>query len=104
MWLPLFGHILRTVDELGDSAAEAAASARAAARTRSSNVSSLPEIPEAKEGRELLGELLRLVAALLASGPVHREEFLQVLTRASRTSWAQTVLVSSDNICTVVLS
>lgn len=33
---------------------------------------------EAKEGRELLGELLRTLAALLASGPVHREEFLQV--------------------------
>lgn len=32
----------------------------------------------AKEGRELLGELLRTVAALLSSGPVHREEFLQV--------------------------
>ena len=59
------------VDELADSFSEASA------KEGDANVKERVE-SQAKEGRELLGELLRTVAALLASGPVHREEFLQV--------------------------
>lgn len=62
----------RVVDELADSAREASAKKGASDETRDRVEA------QAKEGRELLGELLRTVAALLASGPVHREEFLQV--------------------------
>lgn len=59
------------VDELADSASEASA--------KDGDVDLRERVEaQAKEGRELLGELLRTVAALLASGPVHREEFLQV--------------------------
>lgn len=62
----------RVVDELADSASEASAKNGGSAEMRDRVEA------QAKEGRELLGELLRTVAALLASGPVHREEFLQV--------------------------
>ena len=62
------------VDELADSASEASA------KEGDADVRERVEA-QAKEGRELLGELLRTVAALLASGPVHREEFLQVRSR-----------------------
>lgn len=62
----------RVVDELADGAS------KASAKKGASNGARGREEAEAKEGRELLGELLRTVAALLASGPVHREEFLQV--------------------------
>lgn len=64
----------RVVDELADSASEALAKEKAGDEQALERAEA-----EAQEGRELLGELLRTVAALLASGPVHREEFLQVL-------------------------
>lgn len=64
------------MDELADSAA-GEASAMAGDRGVWQRVEA-----QAQEGRELLGELLRMVAALLASGPVHREEFLQVRIQA----------------------
>ena len=60
------------MDELADGTSEASAKEKAGdaeARGRADI--------QAKEGRELLGELLRTIAALLGSGPVHREEFLQ---------------------------
>ncbi|CBN78887.1 conserved unknown protein [Ectocarpus siliculosus] len=59
------------VDELADVASEASA------KGASGQVRDRAEVL-AREGRELLGELLRTVAVLLSSGPVHREEFLQV--------------------------
>ncbi|CAM9595051.1 unnamed protein product, partial [Ectocarpus sp. 13 AM-2016] len=61
----------RVVDELADVASEA--SAKGASDQVRDRAEAL-----AREGRELLGELLRTVAVLLSSGPVHREEFLQV--------------------------
>lgn len=78
----------RVVDELADDAAvddESSASKKGASlghRTTSSQQRRAEA--RAKEGRELLGELLRMVAELLASGPVHREEFLQVCCRFGR--------------------
>lgn len=65
----------RVVDELADSASEVAGKGKG--KGASDEARERVEA-EAKEGRELLGEVLRTVAALLASGPVHREEFLQV--------------------------
>ncbi|CAB1115756.1 unnamed protein product [Ectocarpus sp. CCAP 1310/34] len=61
----------RVVDEL------AAVASEASAKGASGQVRDRAEVL-AREGRELLGELLRTVAVLLSSGPVHREEFLQV--------------------------
>lgn len=65
---------LRIVDELADSFSEASAPNKEDATATTSKC----VLDQAEKGRELLGELLRLVATLLASGPVHREEFLQV--------------------------
>lgn len=90
----------RIVDELADSASEASAGS-VKSGDRASAQSEVEA--QAREGRELLGELLRLVAALLASGPVHREEFLQVSFVFARVTGAEqrTVAIS---LCRMLLS